>query len=116
MNQLEDNILISFRKVRNDLDGIRSQLAEIRQQQEDMLQTISKKEKRPIVNVINKKEKAVAGKKSKNKGYVAAKDGKKFHILACPFAKNIHPKSKVIFKTKDSALNKGYKPCKCVQK
>jgi len=113
MKQLENNIVHSFRKVRNEMEEIRTQIAEIKQKQEDIDQALSIKNKRPIVNVINKEEKLVSGKKAK-KNYVAAKNGKKFHILECPFAKNILPKSKVIFKTKDSALNKGYKPCKCV--
>ncbi len=50
------------------------------------------------------------------KKFISAKGSKKFHIRSCPFAKNILPKDKVLFKSKTGALNKGLKPCKCVQK
>jgi methylphosphotriester-DNA--protein-cysteine methyltransferase len=55
-------------------------------------------------------------KKAKHTHYLASKTGKTFHVKNCPFAKNIRPKSKIIFKTKTKALNKGYKPCKCATK
>jgi len=49
------------------------------------------------------------------KRFVAAKNGKDFHIPKCPFAQNIKPKGKKVFKSKAAALNKGYKACKCVK-
>ena len=48
--------------------------------------------------------------------YVASVTGKKFHRTNCVFAKNIKPKSKITFKTKEAMLNKGYKPCDCVKR
>ena len=54
--------------------------------------------------------------KHKHAQFIGSKEGKKLHILACPFAKNIKPKSRVMFKTKNKALNEGYKPCECMKK
>ncbi|MCB9358975.1 hypothetical protein H6503_03525 [Candidatus Woesearchaeota archaeon] len=47
--------------------------------------------------------------------YIASKNGKKFHKTNCIFTKNIKPKDIVKFKSKKAMLNKGYKPCQCVQ-
>jgi len=48
--------------------------------------------------------------------FVAAIDSKKFHYTNCVFAKNIHPKKRVYFASKTTALNRGLKPCGCVVK
>jgi len=53
--------------------------------------------------------------KTPKKRYLASTESDKFHDIHCPFAQNIKPKTKIIFKSKDTALNKGYKPCKCVK-
>ena len=69
-----------------------------------------------IIKKIPSKTKVVTKKIQvrAKKVYIAAKTGKKFHISHCPFARNIKPNAQVRFKSKNSALNKGYKPCKCV--
>ena len=59
-------------------------------------------------------QKIVYKKASKTTNFVAAKGGKKFHRPSCPFAKNILPKKKLVFKSKDAALNNGFKECKCL--
>jgi hypothetical protein len=65
---------------------------------------------------VSKKTKVTIKKTSKKVlTYISTKDGKKFHIKQCPFAQNITPKNKLIFKTKTKALNQGLKPCKCVK-
>jgi len=69
---------------------------------------------RPKTVVVERVKKVVA--KHKKKTYVASETGKKFHLTNCIFAKNIKPKSLVKFKSKNAMLNKGYKPCACVQK
>jgi len=71
--------------------------------------TAKKKVTKKPVKVVKKPVKRSAIK------FVASKSGKKFHIEACPFAKNIKPKYKVRFKSKVKALNDGYKPCTCVK-
>ena len=59
-----------------------------------------------IVKTVNHRPKKI---------FAASKEGKKFHMVKCPFAQNIKPKSKVNFKSKNAAFNKGYKPCKCIK-
>ncbi len=46
--------------------------------------------------------------------FVASRMSNKFHTPNCPFAKNILPENKVVFKSKEEALSHGFKPCKCV--
>ncbi|MFW6449636.1 MAG: hypothetical protein ACOCZ6_01165 [Nanoarchaeota archaeon] len=46
---------------------------------------------------------------------VGAKSGNKVHVETCPFAKNIQPKNKVIFWSREDALNAGYKLCECMK-
>ena len=110
-NQLEINVMHSFKNAKRDITAIQQQLIELAQRQEEVLQLIKTKPSnstntRIITKTIKQKHRA--------KTYIASKTGKKFHITECPFAKNIKPKSAVKFKTKDSALNKGYKPCHCI--
>ena len=108
MNQLELNIRKSFAEVRKDIIEIKNQILRLAEGQEDLAKMLSKKtDKTAEVRIVQAKTKA--------KTYVVAKEGKKFHIPECPYAKNILPKSKLIFKSKDAALNKGYKPCSCVK-
>lgn len=59
-------------------------------------------------------QKVVYKKGSKSTSFVAAKGGKKVHRASCPFAKNILPKKRLVFKSKDTALNNGFKECKCL--
>ena len=78
------------------------------------------KETEEVIEDIKKykpsvKTKIVYKSGSKAVSFVAAKGGKKFHRPSCPFAKNILPKKRLVFKTKDSALNNGFKECKCVR-
>jgi hypothetical protein len=138
-NQIEQNIVNSFRLAKSDIIKIQREVLSLDKFQKDLLETIkviefkleklsimvskldTKPKTRVIINrspkkriitktkIITKKIKARA-----KKVYLAAKTGKKFHISHCPFARNIKPKSRVKFKSKNSALNKGYKPCKCV--
>ena len=61
---------------------------------------------RTIVKTVVKKPKKI---------YVASKSGKTVHEKICPFAKKIIPKSRVKFKSKTEALNKGYKACSCIK-
>ena len=71
--------------------------------------TVKKKVAKKPVKIVKKTTKRSVIK------FVSSKTGKKFHIEACPFAKNIKPKYKVRFKSKVKALNEGYKPCSCVK-
>lgn len=109
MNQFEANIVTSFRNAKKDIIEIQNRVVEISKKQEELARLLlDLKGRKPVKTV---KPKHVSKKSTK---FLAAKEGKKFHILACPYAKNIKPKSKVTFKSKNAALNKGYKPCSCV--
>ncbi len=46
--------------------------------------------------------------------FVASKKSNKFHIPECPFAKNILPENRVVFKSKEEAIDAGFEPCRCV--
>jgi hypothetical protein len=118
MDQLEQNIVNSFRLVKSDIIKLQTAVIDLSQSQEKILKLVedlrarqAKLEERlkgqPGATVIT------VGKPAK-KVYVAAKTGKKFHIAHCPFALNIKPKSKIVFKSKNAALNQGFKPCKCI--
>jgi len=87
-----------------------------------------KKAKQKVkIKIVRIKVRAKKKKKAKTKKvkkvrhhhkhkFVAANDGKKFHFVNCVFAKNIHPKKRVYFASKATALNRGLKPCVCVLK
>lgn len=118
MNPLEAKIIRSFRKLKRDIIDVQNQVVELSQSQEELSRDLldieipkeKPKTKTKIVEVVR-----TVRPKTKAKTFVASKEGKSFHIRECPYAKNIKPKSKLSFKTKDAALNKGYKPCSCVK-
>jgi hypothetical protein len=126
MDANRNKTIESFRRVKSDILLIQRQLLELSSQQEQMMQIIldAKGKEDALYNKIKnmKAQKQVVKKVIKvpvahaKKEYVASKTGKKFHIQECPFAKNIQPKSKVMFKSKTKALNSGYKACNCVKK
>ena len=123
MENMEKNILNSFRLAKNDIIKLQDKYLDVKKTQANILERLSKLEaiktiypkpirivqqvKKPVVHKIHKR--------SANKIYVASKEGKKFHLDNCPYAQNIKPKTKVKFKTKSKALNLGYKPCSCIK-
>lgn len=137
MNQIEENVVNSFRLAKSDITDLQNKVIGLSQAQErvaEMLNALHKDE----VNLYNKmrKSKPKVAKKSKakpkaaskpkirtivktttkraNKVYVSSKDSKKFHLTNCPFAKNIKPKNRIKFKSRIKVLNQGLKACKCV--
>jgi len=141
MDQLEQNIVKSFRLAKNDIIQLQNQVIELGKNQERIMEIVSKlkdikpnvvrvEQKPQKIRIVRVKQQAqkvkvvrvkAPAQKTKiinrrpPKHYVAAKGGKKFHIRDCPFAQNIKPKSKLTFKAKKTALNAGYKPCNCVR-
>ena len=136
MKQVEINIIESFRRVKNDIIRIERQIVELSKRQEQVMKVVvdtkdkesmlSQKVKdlkskpravmsTPKTKVITKTRVITKTSKAK-KTFVASKEGKKFHMPECPFAKNIKPKSKLTFKSKNTALNQGFKPCECAKK
>jgi len=115
MDQLELNIVESFRKAKSDIIKLQNQVIELSKNQERILELVKKSKETKIVRVREAPKVKIVNKRP-SKTYVASKEGKKFHIRDCIFAKNIKPKRLVKTKSKNAMLNKGYKPCVCVQK
>ena len=107
MNELEQNIINSFRLAKSDIIKLQTELIELQER-------VAKLETRRVRTKVVKKP--AAHKTVHRKKIIAAKEGKKFHIADCPFAQNIKPKSRVHFKSATGALNEGYKPCSCIKK
>ena len=116
MDQLELNIMESFRRAKSDIIKLQNQVIELSKNQERILELVKKTKETKIVKVREAPAKVKVVNKHHSKTYVASKEGKKYHIKECIFAKNIKPKRLVKTKSKNAMLNKGYKPCVCVQK
>jgi len=129
MSQLERNVIRSFQGVKRDMLEVKDHLLKLAETQEKLQvllvemnkKTSAKPKAKVITKVVKSKPKVITKvktvrAKTAKKTYVASKEGEKFHIPACPYAKNIKPKLAVKFKTKNTALNKGYKPCSCAVK
>jgi hypothetical protein len=114
MNKLEPALIRSFRNVKSDVVRLQGDMLFMGQTQEKLIEEL--KELSSKLDKLNAKELHV--KKSNGtvhrRQFVASKEGKKFHTKNCPYAKNIKPKSKLIFLSKVKALNQGLKPCTCV--
>ena len=107
----------SFSRVKMDIMALQANILEVSGKQAELMQMISEllRRERSFERKVSSKKVKVVRTPTKSKTFIAAKTGKSFHIPSCPFAKNIHPKSQVKFKSKDAALNKGLKPCECVK-
>ena len=105
MNQLELNVVESFRLAKSDIIEIQNVVTQLSQKQEELME---------MIDELKVKKITVNGRKA-HKMFVAAKNGKSVHEKNCPFAKNIKPKSKIVFKSKSKALNLGYKACDCIK-
>jgi len=141
--QLETNLYESFKRVKSDVVQLSNEINKLSMTVSKVVSDLGKKnDKVDVVAVkvadldkyfkqhmnlvhkgLNAKPKTVIVErvkkvtaKHKKKTYVASETGKKFHLTNCIFAKNIKPKSMIKFKSKNAMLNKGYKPCACVQK
>jgi hypothetical protein len=77
---------------------------------------VTHKDLRAKTNTVVVEKVKVKQAKKKAQLYVASKTGKKFHKPNCIFTNNIKPKMMIKTKSKEAMLNKGYKPCDCVQK
>tara|TARA_Y100000310_G_C20599670_1_gene772347 strand:+ start:1031 stop:1384 length:354 start_codon:yes stop_codon:yes gene_type:complete len=117
MKQLEENVIHSFKLAKRDIITLQNEVIRLSQMMEKLRSDVGttklaqEKLRKPKQKVIVKK---VSAKRAK-KHYFASKTGTKFHDPHCPFAKNIKPKMRVRFAAKDTARNKGYKPCNCVR-
>jgi len=128
-HQMRENLIHSFRKTKADIMGLQKEALELKQGQENIIKTLTAlRENQAQVQKTNrdlyykltrmlseKKQSVKTVTKKAAKVYVAPKDGKTFHLENCPFAQNIKPKNKQVFKSKTKALNKGLKACRCVK-
>ncbi len=114
MTQLEQNIKGSFKLVKDDIIHLQKEILELSMRQQKILEMLSRVNKKASKKAVVKTKIKTVTKRPK-KVFVASKTGKKFHVKNCPFAKNIKPKSKLTFKSKNAALNQGFKPCNCVK-
>lgn len=113
MNNIEKNLSESFRRVRQDIVKLQEQVLQIVKTQAQFEERIGNMENKKSIKTVKIVRTPVV--KSKAKHFIASKTGKKFHISECIFTKNIKPKDKLVFKSKNTALNAGYKPCDCVK-
>lgn len=88
----------SFSKVKEHILDLQSQIYELKREQNRLMKEVNQSKNCPTDTLVG------------------ALNGPKVHIESCPFAKNIHPKNKVTFVSKEDALNKGYRPCECMKK
>lgn len=125
MKQIEENIINSFRLAKSDIIRLQQEVARLSAAQERLMEIIHVTDKKENdlyqrVKELKKnrpsKTKIIRISKRAKKVYVASKSGKVVHDKNCPFAKNIKPKMKIIFKSKSKAFNKGYKPCNCMKR
>lgn len=127
INQLELNVINSFKFVKDDVYNLKENLKAVIANQTAILNSLDKLENKEqglyqtVKDIkINNSKKIVRTHKVivktvKRSRFVASKTGQKFHKVNCPFGKNIKPKMKVVFKSKNTALNAGYKPCTCTK-
>jgi len=116
MENMESNVIHSFKLAKADIIRLQGDYMELRMNQARILEKLARLDSKKVKEVkIVKVKKPVLKRHNVRKTYIASKEGKKFHMPNCPFAQNIKPKTKVKFKTKTRALNLGYKPCSCIK-
>ena len=127
MNQLEENIVRSFRIAKSDILKLQNTVSLLSENQERLMAVLNdvQNKENKLYNKMSEKPKTVTKTRTITKTvpakrvkqtFVASKTGMKLHEVSCPFAKNIKPKSKVVFKSKTKALNEGFKLCECLKK
>ncbi len=122
MTTVEDNLRTSFRMVREDVIRIQRKILNMEQREAQIVRILKRidtndhelSSKLKKIESLLKNPVIKTTKSTKRTTFIAPKKGKSFHKTNCPFAKNIKPKNSLKFKSKNVALNAGFKPCKCV--
>ena len=122
MQQIEKNVIKSFRLAKNDIIRLQRDFLSLSQAEERIMELLDglKATQSELFQRIRELEHGskpiAAALKHSNarKGYVASKVGKSYHRKNCPFAHNIKNQTKVVFYTKSKAENLGLKACRCV--
>jgi ribosomal protein L20A (L18A) len=129
MANIEKRVIKSFHLAKNDIYDLKGKVESLLDMQRKLEKTVRdlRKDEVRLYEMVHKKKSSgkkvrtriikinAVSQKHHHAFYIAKKGGKKFHIKNCPFAQNIIPKNKVIFRSKTKALNKGFKPCKCIK-
>ncbi len=107
----DNKIKHAFRFIKKDIMTIKAEVARLTKENEMLIKIVNKQ----TDVLVKKSNETIENKKSSTKNlFVASKNGGKFHKPNCPYARNIKPKDQIKFTNKNSALNKGYKACKCI--
>jgi chromosome segregation ATPase len=120
LRQEHEELLNKLADIEADVASVESKNELANSDADSRLSTVESNS-RWLISRLNEQRKAVASHVShmkapaRRKTYLASKKGKKFHVKNCPFSQNIKPKTKIIFKTKAKAFNKGYKACSCIR-
>jgi septal ring-binding cell division protein DamX len=135
---LENNVKQSFSNTKTDVTELKNQMkqvseaikqinaniAKLGENQKVLMTKITDAAKIPFPEPVKTEtvvEKSIIvtpakAQKAPAKEFIASSASYKLHDPVCPFAKNIKPMNKVVFKTKAKALNLGYKLCDCMKK
>jgi len=133
---LENNVKQSFSNTKTDVVELKNQMkqvseaikqinANIAKLGDNQKVLLAKLENAAKVPMPEKAEKVIEksiivtsakSQKQQAKEFIASSSSYKLHDPVCPFAKNIKPMNKVVFRTKAKALNLGYKLCDCMKK
>ncbi len=120
---MHKKLLEAFRKIKSDV----STMKQLVREQNNKISLIQNNEKALLVRIrkLESEVDSVKHKKTETKvikrtvpkkpRYIGAKTSMKLHDENCPFAKNIKPKNKIIFKSKVKPFNNGYKACTCLK-
>lgn len=114
LDQLELNTAHSFQLAKADIIALQTELAAVKRSYLELAKKLMEVHAASVAKT--RKQKVVARKApvSRKKKYVASKAAAKVHSKACYFAKNIKPKNKRVFGSKNAALNAGYRFCDCL--
>ena len=120
--QFEHNIINSFQLAKEDIYKLSSYMKYLQEEVSNLKTAryeLSRKLAELDVTVMkleakNKRiTKITRSTRTSKKSFVSSRTSTKFHEKKCVFAKNIKPKNKKLFSSKNTALNQGLKACVC---
>ena len=113
-NKFKQNVQNSFARTKNDMYNLYEHIQFLYREIEDLkMRNDMITQKLSILKNSVSMEKSVSYIERKDI-FVSSRSSSKVHKESCAFAKNIKPKNKVRFASKNTALNKGLKRCACV--
>lgn len=123
IRMMDFNLRQSFLSAKRDIISIMGTVSEhhaylkqLNNNQKLLLLRVREMEKRLALSADGPKEITVQKiERAKRAGYVGASTSMTAHNSVCPFAKNINPENRVTFGTRVSAMNRGYRLCRCLK-